>query len=182
MGKLSARDIAPMVAAARAAAVASMTDSKISSERTQALDYYLGIMDDMPAQEGRSRAVSTDVSDVIEGMLPQIMDILCGQDEVCRFNPVNAQDEQQAQQETDYVNHVLMQLNPGFMVIYSMAKDALLSKVGTVKVWWDTGEKQERETFLNLDENQFMMVTSAVAQSDGGLKIVEHTVKDKPDY
>ena len=39
-----------------------------------------------------------------------------------------------AEQETDYVNHVFMQHNPGFLVLYSFIKDALLSKVGVVSL------------------------------------------------
>ncbi|WP_343208598.1 GNAT family N-acetyltransferase [Bradyrhizobium sp. Ai1a-2] len=95
------------------------------------MDYYLGDMrKDMPAQDGRSRAVSTDVADTIEGLMPSLMDIFAGSDEVVRFEPVGPEDEPAAQQETDYVNHVFMQQNPGFMILYSFIKDALLSPPG----------------------------------------------------
>ena len=41
--------------------------SKLSAERTKAMDYYNGDMSaDMPAQDGRSRAVSTDGADTID--------------------------------------------------------------------------------------------------------------------
>jgi hypothetical protein len=78
------------------------------------MNYYLGNMDeDMPAPEGRSKTVSTDVADAVEGAMPILMDIFCGSDEVVRFEPVSAEDEEAAQQETDYVNHVFMQQNDG---------------------------------------------------------------------
>src|SRR6201992_2067054 len=110
------------------------------------MDYYLGDMrKHMPAQEGRSRAVSTDVADTIEGLMPNLMDVFAGSDEVVRFEPVGPEDEAAAAQETDYVNHVFMQQNPGFMILYSFIKDALLSKVGIVKVWWDEREEESRE-------------------------------------
>jgi hypothetical protein len=35
--------------------------------------------------------------------------------------------------------------NPGFVVLYSFIKDALLSKVGIVKVWWEDKEEIEEE-------------------------------------
>src|SRR5215211_7152575 len=59
----------------------------LEQERTQALDYYHGRMADMPTLKGRSAAISTDVADTIEGMMPPLMDIMAGSDEVCRFNP-----------------------------------------------------------------------------------------------
>ena len=96
----------------------------------------------------RSRAVSTDVADTIEGLMPALMEIFCGPDDVVRFEPVGPEDVAAAEQETDYVNHVFMQVNPGFLILYSFIKDALLSKVGVVKVWWEEREEEKRETYL----------------------------------
>jgi hypothetical protein len=109
------------------------------------------------------------------------MDIFAGSDEVVRFEPVGPEDEAAAQQETDYVNHVFMQQNPGFMVLYSFIKDALLSKVGIVKVWWEEREEESRETYYDLTEDQFAMLAQAVAESDGAMEIVEHTVHNAPE-
>src|SRR5207253_7325533 len=149
MPKMSLSELKAMLAAEKADALAAVSASKLSHERADAMDYYLGDMTrDMPAPEGRSRAVSSDVADTIEGLMPSLMDIFCGADEVVRFEPVGAEDEAAAQQETDYVNQVFMQQNPGFMVMYSFIKDALLSKVGIVKVFWDEREQEERETYL----------------------------------
>jgi hypothetical protein len=179
--KIDTSTLKAMLAAERSNALAAVEASKLSSERSDAMDYYLGDMSkDMPAQEGRSKAVSTDVADTIEGLMPQLMDIFAGSDEVVRFEPVGPEDEEAAQQETDYVNHVFMQQNPGFMTLYSFIKDALLSKVGIVKVWWEEREIEERETYYDLTEEQFAMLAQQVAASDGALEIVEHTVNNEP--
>jgi hypothetical protein len=144
--------------------------------------YYLGDMSaDMPAQDGRSRTVSMDVADTIEGLMPQLMDIFVGSDEVVRFEPVGPEDEEAAQQETDYVNHVFMQRNPGFMVLYSFIKDALLQKVGLTKVWWEESEREERETFYDLSDEQYQALAYAVEMSDGAMKIIEHTVNGEDE-
>jgi len=76
------------------------------------------------------------------------------------------------------VNHVFMQQNPGFMVLYSFIKDALLQKVGFVKVWWEEEEREERETYYGLSEDQFMVLSHEVMQSDGQMKIVEHSINE----
>ena len=120
-------DLKAMLAAEKANALAAISAARLMEDRADAMDYYLGDMrKDMPAQDGRSRAVSTDVADTIEGLMPSLMDIFAGSDEVVRFEPIGPEDEAAAQQETDYVNHVFMQQNPGFMVLYSFIKDALL--------------------------------------------------------
>lgn len=179
MPKMDVKELQPLLAAQKADALAAITSAQLSEDRADAMDYYLGNMDkDMPAQDGRSKAVSTDVADTIEGILPSLMDIFAGSDEVVRFEPVGPEDEEAAQQETDYVNHVFMQLNPGFMTLYSFLKDGLLSKVGLVKVWWEETEQEERETYYGLTEDQFAALAAAVGMSDGAMKIVAHTVND----
>ena len=70
---------------------------------------------DMPAPDGRSKAVSSDVADTIEGMMPPLMEIFAAGEEVVQFAPVGPEDVAAAEQETDYVNHVFMQQNPGFL-------------------------------------------------------------------
>ena len=151
--------------------------STFAEQRKTALDYYIGDMDrDMPSQDGRSHAISTDVSDTVEGLMPSLMEIFAAGEEVVRFEPVGIEDEQAAEQETDYVNHVFMQRNAGFLILYTFIKDALLSKIGIVKVYWDKYEREERETYNDQDDQAYL---GLIMQPD--IQVVSHeTVKD-PD-
>jgi hypothetical protein len=177
---MSPLELKTMLASEKSSAMAAISAANLMEDRADAMDYYNGNMSkDMPAQEGRSQAVSTDVADTIEGLMPVLMDIFCGSDEVVRFEPVGPEDEEAAQQETDYVNHVFMQNNPGFMILYGFIKDGLLSKTGIVKVWWEEREEEERETYYDLTEDQFALLAQAVELSDGGMKIVAHTVNNE---
>jgi hypothetical protein len=92
---------------------------------------------------------------------------------VVQFAPVGPEDVAAAEQETDYVNHVFMQQNPGLLVLYSFIKDALLSKVGVVKVWWECRDEVERETYLDQPDDAFALI---VSQPD--VEIVEHTARE----
>lgn len=182
MAKMDLDTLQTILTAERSSALAGMQDATLSSERADAMDYYLGHMGkDMPAQDGRSRAVSTDVADTVEGLMPKLMDVIAGTDEVVRFEPVGPEDEAAAQQETDYVNHVLMQLNDGWRVLYDFTKDGLLSKTGIAKIFWEEREEEHRETYYDLTEDQFAMLAQAVAESDGAMEIVEHTVNNQPE-
>src|SRR6266545_3361962 len=174
--KMSPSDLKALLAAEKADALAATSAAKLSAERSDAMDYYLGDMSkDLPAGDGRSTAVSTDVADTVEGLLPALMDIFASSDEVVRFEPVGKEDVRAAEQETDYVNHVFMQKNPGFLILYSFIKDALLSKVGIVKVWWEEEEREQRETLYGLTDEQFMMI---VANPD--VEVIAHTVHEIP--
>lgn len=165
-----------MLAAQYANALSAVDASKLSGARSQAMSYYLGdVSRDLPSEDGRSSAVSMDVADTVEGLMPQLMEVFAGDDEVVRFEPVGPEDVEAAQQETDYVNHVFMHKNPGFMVLYSIIKDALLEKVGIVKVFWEEKERTERETYKDKTDDEYALIASAP-----DIEIVEHDEKDDP--
>ncbi len=176
MAKMSAGDLKALLSAERYDALSAMAASKLSDERASALNYYMGNMSkDMPAPDGRSKAVSSDVADTIEGLMPPLMEIFAAGEEVVQFAPVGPEDVAAAEQETDYVNHVFMQQNPGFLVLYSFIKDALLSKVGVVKVWWECRDEVERETYLDQPDDAFALIIS-----QPGVEVVEHSEREIP--
>src|SRR5258708_3753054 len=178
MTKMPSSELKAMLAAEKMDALAAMRASKLSSERAHAMDYYNGDMSrDMPAADGRSRAVSTDVADTIDGLMPSLMEIFAGSDDVVRFEAFGPEDVAAAEQETDYVNHVFMQQNPGFLILYSFIKDALLSKVGIVKVWWEEREEESRETYLDQPDDAFALLVA-----DPDIEIVAHSARPDPAY
>lgn len=145
--------------------------SLLTSERTDALNYYMGdVSKDMPSIDGRSKAVSTDVADTIEGMMPSMMEIFCGGDDVVKFSPIGEEDVKLAEQETDYVNHVFMAKNPGFLILYSFIKDALLSKNGFVKVFASQEEKEEKKTYYDQPDAAYGLIIN-----EPDIEVVEHS-------
>jgi hypothetical protein len=110
--------------------------SELVADRQRALNYIKGDMTDVPSLPNRSSAVSTDVADTIETWLSDMVEVLAGGEDVVTFRPNGPQDEAQARQETDYVNHVFFNENGGFMVLYAMLKDAGQVKTG-VATWWE---------------------------------------------
>ena len=171
MAKLTASEVQALLKGAKSDALSAAESSKLSDDRGKALDYYLGDMQsDMPAPGDRSKAVSSDVADAVEGLMPSFMEVFFGGDEVVEFMPVGQEDEEGAQQETDYVNHVFTQKNDGFIVMYTFIKDALLSKNGIVKVHWEEKEEHIEETFWGLPEAAYGMISQ-----NKDIEIIEHT-------
>jgi hypothetical protein len=175
MAKIDKLSLRAVLDSERTAAMAAngTGSGKLTTERTKAMDYYMGEMaNDMPSEDGRSSAVSTDVSDVIEGLIPDLMEIFTAGD-VVKFEPTNPADVEAAQQETDYVNHVFMQQNPGFLNLVSFFKDSLLQKTGILKVRWETSDEETETSYSDLDDIQFDLLAS-----EEGLEVIEHTTKD----
>lgn len=174
-------DLKAILEAEKADALSAMNASKLSEDRAKAMEYYLGTMSDLPAPKDRSQAVSTDVSDTVEGLMPHLMEIFCSGDDVVEFQPVGQEDEEAARQETDYVNHVFMQKNPGFVTLYSFVKDALLQKNGIAKVWWDEWEEEEEETYQNLTDDAYALLMKEIEEDDT-LEVIEHVERDAEEY
>lgn len=147
----------------------SQKQSDLSNQRRLAMEYYLGLPFGNEA-DGRSQVVTSDVMDTIEWTMPSMMRVFTMSDEAVRFDPVGAEDEEQAKQETDYVNHVFYKENNGFLVLYTWFKDALLQKNGFVKIFWDESRTVTTETYQGLSDHEF-----AQLMEDDELEIIEHT-------
>ena len=121
----------------------------LSESRKKSLEYYLG--DKLGTEiDGRSQVVSTDVSDTIESILPNLLRIFTASDKVVKCEPVTAEDVPMADQATAYLNHVFYKENNGFQLLYNFFKDALIEKNGFLKIYWDESESVEFETYQNL--------------------------------
>lgn len=133
-----------LVASERRSSIGFDEAQWLTKQRETALNYYKGDMSDFVAPEGRSQAVSTDVADAIETIKPDLIEIFTSED-VAAFMPRGEEDEDAAEQETDYINHVFFNENDGFLTLYNAIDDALKLKIGVFK-WWSE-EYEESEDF-----------------------------------
>lgn len=150
------------------------TSGELSSQRQKALEYYYGepFGNEM---EGRSSYVSRDVADTVEWIMPSIMRIFTGGDEVVRFEPQGPEDDKKAKQATDYINYVFQRQNDGFLTLYTWFKDALISKNGFVKVYWEKYDESKTENYEGLTDDEFVQIAS-----DPDVEILEHTAEAGP--
>ena len=127
-------------------------------DREVALEYYDGVMNDLPAEKGRSSVVSRDVADVIDTMLPGLMRVFDGSDRVVVYSPAKPGDEEGADQASDYVNHVWANDCNGYLVLLTWIVDALQVRNGVVKVYWDTTPDTKAEDFHGLSDEQLVLL------------------------
>lgn len=144
------------------------TYGDLSEDRTKALDYYLG--EPMGNEvEGRSQVISRQVWDVVEWIKPQLADIFTSGEEVVEFKARGPEDVKGAEQETDYINHVITEKNNWFEVFYSWSHDALIQKNGYVKAYFDDSEDTIQESYQGLTDDEYAMLSQ-----DKGIEIVEY--------
>lgn len=162
---LSEREILAAIDAQAERAYGS--DGTLDDDRAQAMDYYHGRPYGNEV-EGRSQVVTRDVLETVEWILPSLMRIFTGGDKVVEFEPVGPEDEAGAKQETDVLNHVILNQNDAFITFMTWFKDGLLSKNSYVKIYYDTAEDITEETYENLSEVEVAMVSQ-----DSTVEIVE---------
>lgn len=149
---------------------------EIADEREKALKYYQGEKYGNEIK-GRSKIVTTEVADTIEGMLPQILKPFISNENVVYFDPVGPEDEMQAKQETTTLNHVFYKQNDGVSLLYTFCKDGLLSKNGIVKYFWDESLDIRTEPYTGLDEMSLSKLLS-----DDDVEVTEETAYDDITY
>lgn len=160
-------------------------ESEIASEQANALDrYYRRPYGD--EQAGRSKVVDATVAITVDNALAAILKPFVSADETVAFEPKSEEDEEVAKQATEYVNYVLHNDNCGFQILHDWFKDALLQKLGVVKVYWEDYEREKVVRLSQLDATQIQQleaegVLQAVYgpdESDLYTADVLHTEKD----
>ena len=135
-----------------AAEMSNASNDKLVAKKRQATAYYHGLEPAGSDIKGRSTVVSTDVADAVEWLLPNIVESLSGKS--VKFMAMSAQDEDQADLETDLTHFVFSEENHGYLNLYEAAKDALLTGVGIFKIYYDNTPERVVEHYSGIDENQ----------------------------
>lgn len=184
--KMSDSEINTIVAAEERDSVDFQT--QIGKDRAKLLDYYncRPYGDEL---EGQSQVVTSDVSDVIEGMLPSLVRIFTQGKNVAYFEADRSEYDQEASQKTAYANWVFNRQNDGTLILHNMFKDALLQYTGTVKVYWDESSEVTKERYkglsqfelqkLQLDEETEIEEKEERTEMVGGMPITVYDVQVK---
>lgn len=147
-------------------------DSALSSERAKALDHYYGRPYGNEI-EGRSAVVSRDLSEAVDWAMPALIKIFTQSGNIAEFIPAGPEDEQGSEQESDYVNHVIMVENNGVLLLHDAFKDALILKNYYFKHYIDESEKVTEEEYSGLTDDELAYLVAKM-DNEGEAEVVEH--------
>jgi hypothetical protein len=120
--------------------------------------------------EGRSQVVSTDLRDTVEWVVPQWLRVCMAGDKIVEFQPIGPDDEKQAEVETEFINHVILERNDALTVMATWARDALISKNGYVKAYWLEKQDVRVESYKGQTDDALAVLTQ-----DSEVEVVEQT-------
>jgi len=118
-------------------------------------------------EEGMPSAITSDVQDTVEWILPALLKIFTATDKAVSFEPTTAQDVAGAEQATDTCNYVFYKQNNGFLVLYTAIKDALMVKNCAI-----TWRKETKETVSTIPFKGATAEMLAMLTEDGS-EIIE---------
>lgn len=133
---------------------------ELSKDRIIAMEYYDGKMDDVPVDDNRSKVVSRDVRSAIKKVLPSVMRTILGNDKVVEFEPVGEDDEQAAEQASDYINYVVFPESDGYEAVQDAVNDALKLRNGVIRWWYDKRVQVTVSKHTGLDEAALVELVS----------------------
>lgn len=162
--KLTNRDLVAIIRGHRENSLGT-DKGDLGSERATALDHYHGRPYGNEV-DGRSQVVSKDLMEAVDWALPAIIRAFVQSGRLGEFSPLGPDDEELAQQESDYLDQVMMRDNPGFMILHDAIKDTLLLKNGYVKHFWEEEEKVSEERYTGLTMDQIALMVQKL-QSEG---------------
>lgn len=112
-------------------------DTELTPQLAEATEYYQGKKFGNEVK-GRSEVVVTELRDGVTAMMPSLMRAFWGPERLVEFVPNGPEDVEAAEQETDYINEVVLtQDNPGFLHTYAAFKDALVRTLGVFTWRWE---------------------------------------------
>lgn len=123
--------------------------------------------------DDRSQIVMPELRDTVEWIMPTLMEIFVGSGKPVQFDPQSPDDEDQAEIETEVVNHVFMRQNPGFFILHDYCKDALLLRNGYINSYWLKKRKTSVESYTGLGETELTMMLQDAEQKGDEIEILE---------
>lgn len=131
-------------------------DDHVTPNRVEAAKYYRGAYFG-DEEEGRSQVVLSEVRDTIQAMMPSLMRIFTSGQKIVEYMPRTPDDVLVAEQASDAVNFIFNEMNPGFQILHSAFKDALLKKAGIITWWAESEDKVVEKHFSGMTEEEVLL-------------------------
>lgn len=153
--------------------------SELTEVREKSLKYY----DRMPLgdeEDGQSKIVTSEYADTVESIMPALMRAFTAGDEVAKFTPDSAEEEQASREASAYIPHLMMRENEGFIWYYWFLKDQLMYRLSWACVDIETVQQVKRKTISGLPRDALDVTRQELEQAAEQLD-AEITFEETPD-
>lgn len=125
----------------------------IAADRDRNYDYYRGVMNDLPAANGRSQVVEPTVANYINLLTPSLLRIFTSGRTIAEYVSPKPELHKPVKLITRFVNDVVFRKdNRGELILNDWAFDGLVQKLGIVMWWWEEKYETKDEVLQNVPE------------------------------
>lgn len=150
-------------------------ESEVAPSRIKAQKYFNG-KSAVEYEEGRSKVVATKCRDAVRAVKPALMRVFLQSGKPVEFIPSNPATAAGAEQATNYAQWTFSR-NSGFSILSDVFHDALLKKVGIVKVWYDKTDHVEIDEYTGIDENVLAFI-----KADPEIEVLEEEIETEAQF
>lgn len=183
---LTQSQIAALVQSEESQSLGFMGDgSKIRENQKTLLEYY--DQKEFDVVEGMSSVVSSDVADVVNGTIPNMIRMFTQSSVLGKFESARPEYDEEAAQKTRFANWVFFEQHDGTKILHDMTKDAMLQYYGVVKTYYDDSTDSEEESYwvdseedyFNLVQDERFEIKTQEQQEDGRIKVTGERINSK---
>lgn len=140
-------------------------DTVLQQNRAKLINYY-NMQKYGEEESGLSKVVTSEVYEVVEGMIPQLMRLLMQNRDIGKFTSDSQQYDVEANQRTKHANYVFRQQHNATLLINSMLKDGLLLYTGWLKVYQDLTKKPHFTAFHGMTEEEYYVAEADLKRNE----------------
>lgn len=140
-------------------------DGELSNERQLVNEYYRGLKP-YRIHRGQSSFVACEVYGAVETLAEQITETFLGNTQLVKFKPRRAALAEQMRSATAYCSYVIHDQNDACHIFNTVVRDALMARVGVVKVYWQPELEVQEETIEGVPPEQVVALEQAEPSLD----------------
>lgn len=130
-------------------------------------------------EAGHSQVITSDHYDLVESDMPALARIFLGPNVPLEFKPFHGQDEEEAQQKTQYADWLIRKQKDSFKILHDWMKEPGFSKCSVIKFYCDEEERAEYHAYQGLSADEITLQLESLDSEDvARVEIAEQDEKD----
>ena len=146
-------------------------ESEVADVRIKSQKYFDGEVN-IGADDGRSSVVATKVRDTVRAIKPSLMRVFLQTDRAVEYVPNGPKDVAFSELATKYMHYKFGELG-GYRLLNDVFHDALIKKVGILKIYWDSKDEVTPYEYTDLNDQEYTLL-----MSEPDIEVLSHTQKD----
>lgn len=142
------------------------TAERYDDNRQDLFDRYMGELYGNE-KKGQSQVITSECFDTVEMATAELVDLLASDDRIAAFKAESEQDEDQAELETDAVNHVFWDKNNGYESLQAYIRQGLIEQNAYIFAGWRKADRVDVQNIQSEGDEELERSIREIANNEG---------------